>query len=178
MTINATCLAPESQIDLAWRQKLAAYWSITWPAWLVPFLLAFLLVPFEFLESHLTWISTGETLLFFAIQALLTQRLVRKNYRSFRLAVVRDSGPQSRALTVREAFRVWLWILGPQLAFVLAFSILLSWYSSRIPAETFRSISSASLWLRFLVVGPYAVGLAVRAEYPGFRLHAYGQRYI
>jgi hypothetical protein len=35
-----------------------------------------------------------------------------------------------------------------------------------------------AVWLRFLVVGPYAIDLALRVKHSGFRLRAYGYRYI
>jgi len=74
-----------------------------------------------------------------------------------------------------EAAAVWLWMLGPQLAFLLSISILLWFYRANLPVQTVDSITSVSVWLRLLVVGPYAVGLAMRAKYNGFRLQAYGR---
>jgi hypothetical protein len=172
---------PGWRIDLAWRQKVAAFWSISWPAWVASFTLALLvtsLYPVSDLAQHLPAISLGGNLLFFGIQAVLTRRLVRKNYRSFRVEILRDDGRPSRMLSVRQAIHVWLWILAPQLALLLSSSLIVWWYGAKIPPETVRSISSLTLWLRFLVVGPYAVDLALRAKYAGFRLQAYGFRYI
>jgi hypothetical protein len=34
---------PGWQISLAWRQKVAAFWSISWPAWIGSFVLVMLL---------------------------------------------------------------------------------------------------------------------------------------
>jgi hypothetical protein len=92
--------------------------------------------------------------------------------------VFRDDGQRSGGLSIREAAFVWLWILGPQLALALSASLFVSWYGDKLAPQTVRGITSLALWLRFLAAGPYGVGLAVRARYSGFRLEAYGFRYI
>ena len=112
---------------------------------------------------------------FFSIQAVLTRRLVRKNYRSFCVYAVRGDGDRNRSLSMSEAVRIWFWLLSPQLALVLV--QLIFWrYSAKLPDEALRLISSLALWLRFLCVGPYGVHLALKATYPGFRLQAYGYK--
>ncbi len=103
---------------------------------------------------------------------------MRKNYRSFRVYVVRDDGSKSRNLSIRKAVSVWLWILGPQFALLLLVCIVVWFWGAKLPSETVRGFSSMSLWLRFLVIGPYAVGLALRPKYPTFRLEANGFRYV
>ena len=168
---------PGWRIHLTWTQKLAASWSITWPGWVGAFVTVSLLTgvyrrigrP----APNLNLIALFGQVAFFGIQALLTRRIVRKNYRSFRVVVEREEGQKSRLLSVREAGQVWLWILGPQLALVLA-TLALSYYASRLSAENVNLITSLSLWLRILAAGPYGIGLALRAHYPGFRLQAYG----
>jgi len=132
----------------------------------------------DLLEGNFSTIALGGNLAFFAIQALLTGRLVRKNYRSFRLYVVRCDGSKSRKLSIREAVSVWLWILGPQLAVLLIVSSIVWFWGTKLPSDAVRPSSSLSIWFRFLVVGPYAVGLALRQKYPAFRLEAHGFRYI
>jgi hypothetical protein len=172
---------PGWPIKLAWRQKVAAYWSISWPSWVASFIMAFGLTSryrVDELPAHLPVIALAGHLAFFVIQAVLTRRLVQKNYRSFRVGVLCENGQQDRRLSMREAGSVWLWILGPQLALLLIASVLVWWYGAKLPPETVRSISSLSLWLRFLVVGLYAVDLALRVNYSGFRLQAYGYRYV
>ena len=172
---------PGWQISLAWRQKVAAFWSISWPAWIGSFVLVMLLTSgysVELLQDKFSIIAFGGNLAFFSIQALLTRRLVRKNYRSFRVYVVRSDGSQCRKLSLREAVSVWLWIFGPQLAPLLVASLVVWFWGTKLPSEAVRGLSSMSLWLRFLVVGPYAVDLALRVKYPTFRLQACGFRYI
>jgi hypothetical protein len=120
--------------------------------------------------------ALAANLVFFAIQWFLVRRLVRKKYRSFRVGVLREDGQNPRGLSAREISLVWLWMLGPQSALLLASSLIAWCYGSQLSAETVRTISSLSLWLRFLVVGPYAIGLGIGAAYPGFRLQAYGYR--
>jgi hypothetical protein len=173
---------PGWQINLAWRQKLAAYWSISWLAWVVPSLTQAFLVTSPYAVDDVAHqfpaVVLGWHLAFFGIQSVLTRRLVQKNYRSFRVGFLRDNDVPSSRFQVREAGLVYLWILGPQLALLLTSSLGVWWFGAKLPPETVRYISSLSLWLRFLVVGPYAVGLALRAKYPGFRLQAYGFRYV
>jgi hypothetical protein len=172
---------PGWEISLAWRQKVAAFWSISWPAWIGSMGLVILLTSgysVDLLQDNFSVIALGGNLAFFAIQALLTRRLVRKNYRSFRVYVIRGDGSKSRELSIREAVSVWLWILGPQFALLLLVSVVVWFWGAKLPSETVRGFSSMSLWLRFLVVGPYAVGLALRPKYPTFRLAANGFRYV
>jgi hypothetical protein len=172
---------PGWEISLAWRQKVAAFWSISWPAWIGSLGLLILFTSgysVDLLQDNFSLIALGGNLAFFAIQALLTRRLVRKDYRSFRLYVVRDDGSKSRSLSLRQAVSVWLWILGPQLALLLLVSLAVWFCGTKLPPDTVRGFSSLSVWLRFLVVGPYAVGLALRSEYPAFRLEAHGFRYV
>jgi len=120
---------PGWEISIAWRQKVAAFWSISWPAWIGSMGLIIGLTSgysVDLLQDNFSVIALGGNLAFFAIQALLTRRLVRKNYRSFRLYVVRDDGSKSRNLSIREAVSVWLWILWPQLALLLLMSVVFS----------------------------------------------------
>ena len=130
------------------------------------------------LASHAQALALLAHLIFFVTQALLTSRLVRKNYRTFRIGMIRDDGERSRKFSLRNTFLVWIWILGPQLALLLTTWVIISWYSDRLQAETIRAISSLVQFARFLIVGPYAVALALRVKYRGFRLQAYGFRYI
>lgn len=105
---------PDWHINLAWRQKVAAYWSISWPAlagWLA--LISFLTDRNSVgtVVNHVAEIALAGNLAFLAIQALLTRRIVGKNYRSIRVYVIRQDGQRSRSLSFSEATRVWLWIL-------------------------------------------------------------------
>lgn len=171
---------PSWRINLAWRQQLAAFWAISWPALLASFVNTFLInafIPFRNLMGDLRVLSITAGVSFFAVQAMLVPRLVRKNYRTFRIVVARENEQESGDLSVGEALRVWLWILSPQLALLLITYLATGWYGSRLPPETIRSISSLSLWLRFLAVGPYSISMALGAKYPGFRLVAHGFRY-
>ena len=172
---------PEWSINLAWRQKVAAYWLITWPASVGSFTVAVLLTslyPIDDPVDNFPLIGLAGHLSFFGIQVVLTRRLVRKDFRSFRVGVLRKDGQGSRTLSRRETGMVWLWIFGPQLALLLTASVVFGWYAAGLQAETVSGISSLLVWLRFLVIGPYAVDLALRAKYPGFRLQAYGYRHI
>lgn len=154
---------PPWKIRLAWRQKVAAFWSVSWPALIVSMGLFSWLTSgdsVDFLSHNFSVFAIGIDLTFFAIQALLTRRLVRKNYRSFRVYVVRDDGSKWRDLSIREAVLVWFWIFGPQFALLLLPSVVVWFWGATLPPDTVSRVSSLSLWLRFLVIGPYAVGLA------------------
>ncbi len=173
--------APEWQITLAWSQKVAAYWAISWPALLASFVALAVpasTLPLNGFKGHAAGMSLAAFVAFFGVQALLARRLVRKKFRTFRLEVTRDNRYPSSELSLPESIRIWLWIFGPQFALSLAFSGLLQFYGDRLQPETVRALPSMALWLRFLVVGPYAVDLALRMKYRGFRLQAYGYRYI
>jgi hypothetical protein len=164
--------------NLTWSQRLAAFWSIFWPsliAWMLLTLTWAVLKSSRNTGNSLWFASIGSNVVLFVVQGILTHRLVQKNYRSFHVEVIRDNGQNTRELSVVEAGWVWLWMLGPQIAFLLTVSILVWSYRTRLPGETLNSITSLSLWLRLLLVGPYAVDLAMQAKYQGFRLQAYGR---
>jgi hypothetical protein len=172
-------LSPGWETSLTWTQQLAALWSISWPAWVASLLLVAVFASGSGSGSisHANWVSLGGNAVYFGIQLILIRRLVRKNYRSFRIEVVREDGVRTRSLTLHEASRVWLWLLGPQLALFLAASLLAILFASKELPEALRGVSALALWLRILLAGPYGIHLAMNARYPGFRLQAYGYRY-
>jgi len=92
--------------------------------------------------------------------------------------VIRDDGSQSRSLSMKEIGRVWTRILWPQLALALSLTLLLILVNANSEADAARRLGTLQDWLRFLVAGPYGVKTALRGRYPGFRLQAYGYRYI
>ncbi|MBN9659898.1 MAG: hypothetical protein J0H49_17055 [Acidobacteria bacterium] len=170
---------PGWEISLSWSQKVAAYWAISWPALLATLLLLFIgavTVQANAFRNELSAASSAGFLVYFSVQALLTRRLFRKKFRTFRLAVLREDETSTSEPSWSEAYRVWLWIFGPQLALSLALGVLLRFYGDRLAPDLLRSLSSISMWLRFLVVGPYAIQLAVDARYRGFRLQALSYR--
>ncbi len=172
---------PGWEISLIWGQKVAAYWAISWPALLATLLFLFIgaiVMQGNDVRSELSAASAAGFLTYFGVQALLTRRLFRKKFRTFRLEVLRDDGSRTSEPSWSEAYRVWLWIFGPQLALSLALSVLLRFYGDRLPHDLLRSLNSISMWLRFLVVGPYAIHLAVQARYRGFRLKAFSYRRV
>jgi len=173
--------SPGWPIDLAWGQKLAAYWSISWPAMVVAWTLAFMVTivcTAGFVRKYVFWFSLGSSLLLYAAQSVFVHRLVRKNYRRFRVAVIRADAPPDRRFTTHEAMAVWLWIVAPQLILLLAVSTIAWLCSVRTESVAARDLSSWARLLQFLVVGPFATGLALRAHYNGFRLQAYGYRSV
>jgi len=77
-TTNAASETPGWAIDLAWRQKLAAFWAISWPAAFVSLILMFALISSYSLDevnSRMPLISLAQILIFFLIQSLLAHRL-------------------------------------------------------------------------------------------------------
>src|SRR5438874_6781717 len=110
---------PGWRINLTWGQKVAAYWSISWPALIGSFALVSLTRRIPLLYPLI-----GNPA-FFGFQAILIHRLVRKNYRTFSVGVLHDDGQQNRKLSLPEGGLVWLWLLGPQLAVFLAASVVL-----------------------------------------------------
>jgi hypothetical protein len=64
---------PGWEISLAWRQMVAAFWSISWPAWIGSFVLVILFTrgySVELLQDKFSVIALGGNLAFFAIQLL------------------------------------------------------------------------------------------------------------
>jgi hypothetical protein len=155
-------------ISLAWRQKVAAYWSISWPAWIGFCALGVSSPPY--LAYYL--------LAFFGIQAILCRRLVRKNYESFRVYVIREDGGKGRSLSMAEGLVIWLWIFAPQFAFFVIFNMGAEQASKFLPDMMVVLLLPLLFLLLFLAVGPYAVGLAMRRGYHAFRLQAYSLRYL
>lgn len=153
-----------------WGDLVAAFWAIAWPAsalsWLV------ILAPVA-LVSDLTKSATWGPLVAFAtplvyLAALLyfTPRLTRKDFRDFRLRVVRDNGLTDRRLSRSEALRVWLCLVGTQIAIACAVVALAYWFGAT------KGLNGLKALLRYLVVGPIAVRIALQTKYQGFRLEA------
>jgi hypothetical protein len=73
------------EITLAWTQKIAAFWSISWPALLGPLGVGiFWTRAFsgDAVYANPSLIALAGYLAFFAFQSLLTRRLVQQPYRS------------------------------------------------------------------------------------------------
>src|SRR5262245_3674897 len=70
---------PGRAISLAWRHKVAAFWSISWPAWIGSMGIVILLTSgysIDLLEDNFSMMALAGNFTFFAIQALLIGRLV------------------------------------------------------------------------------------------------------
>jgi uncharacterized membrane protein YsdA (DUF1294 family) len=171
----------EPELSLSWQQRFAAFWAISWPAWIVSFATVSFDLSFDSTNppSHHLWIaSIIAQIAFFATQALLVHRLPRKKFRTFRLEVVRDGGESSRTLSAKEGVEVWFWIIWPQVMVVTVLSLLAFWMDSKGATEVSRGIPGLAMWTRILIVGPYAIDLAMRTKYSGFRMRIYGYRFI
>ena len=163
-----------SQITLAWRQKVAAYWAISWPAFVASVFMwttVFGNVSTDRLLEQAIKTAFAGFVVFFGVQSLLTRRLVRKKFRTFRIQVIRDDRGPTSQLSMLESVRIWLWIVVPQISFTFAVLAI----SALIGAP---GLASLALLLQFVIVGPYAVDLALRVTHRGFKLQAYGYRYI
>jgi hypothetical protein len=168
-------------ITLAWRQRVAASWLISWPSWLGSFVFVSA-VSYGWsvadLSAHRSVLSALANLAFLVFEGLLVRRMIRKRYRSFRLTVVREDGSTSNTLSPGEIMRVWLRIIWAQVGFLVAVWVLLYFQGTNASADVTRTMSTLSLWGRILVVGPFGIYCAVPAEYPSFRLEAFGQRFV
>lgn len=170
-----------SATELAWHQKLAAFWSILWPGWL-------LLGSFLFLVGG-AWVRDDPSrrtsslalpgvIAYLGGQSLFVWRLVRKKYRSFRIRVERADGAVDGQLSTVEALSVAIRIIAPQAMFLAAMWWLTPWLGKHLDTQALRDVESLQLWGRILVVGPYSMSFAVPASYRGFRLQAYGHRLV
>ena len=168
-------------IALAWRQRVAAFWLLAWPSWLISVTLLFILTlgwTAVGLRSHAEILSWASALSFLVCQGIFVRRMLRKTYRSFRLEVVRQDESETATLTAVEVMRVWLNIIWPQVVFLLAVWLMQVSLGRRLGADFTRVIPTLSLWGRVLIVGPFGVYWAVAADYPAFRLETFGQRFV
>jgi hypothetical protein len=111
--------------------------------------------------------------LFFSGQAVLTPRLIRKNYGTFFVAVIRGDQAPERYVSPEEIGKICVRVLWPQVAFLAAISAAGYYFRGQLSEENIRLMNTISLWGRFLVVGPLSIQGAIRAHYSGFRLQAF-----
>jgi hypothetical protein len=165
----------DQPIALAWRQKVAAYWALSWPAAVAGLVVLSALLPSDLSPDHArsrgASAAVGAGITFLAVQALLTRRLVRKDFRSFCVVVVRSNGAPDRSVSSAEGIRIWLWILVAQVGLFLVAAI----GSAASHAQAISSLTTLADWL---IVGPYSIALAINSKYQTLRLQAYGIRYI
>jgi len=160
------------EISLAWGQKTAAFWSIFWPFWVALPLAVGYATPDSSVNvlKEYQWIfALGGTLLILCGQGLLIPRLVRKNYRTFWIAVFREGVP-NRSLSIGEVVQIWLQVLWPQLILLIAAGVALE-YAEISPVLKQNSVFNVGIWA--LLVGPIAMHVALRKKYRGFRLQPY-----
>lgn len=173
----------EAPISLHPWQQLAAFWAIYWPATVAGTILGAYAFAFHFSGEHAYFdhrfaYALYDSLAVFILEAVVMHRLVRKNFRSFHLEVVRRSGERRRAFSMREAILVWWRFVSPQ---VFVWGAV--WLLALFAAEMF-SRPGVNLWLRpesnlsMVLFSPFMLGRAavteaMRRPYPGFRLEAY-----
>src|SRR5437870_684062 len=116
MTNSAQTKEQSKPINLEWSQRLAAFWSVWWPCWVAFVLLAaiFFRVTGRSISGPLQFV---DSLILFGGQGVLSFRLVRKNYRTFWIGVLRQGEPLKRSLGIPENIRIWLQLIWPQVAF-------------------------------------------------------------
>ena len=167
-------------IYLAWRQKVAAYWSIAWPSGVVSSVLIYLLTLSWSADAPIVVFQLAGILAYFLYliaQAFFVRRLVRKRYRSFRIEVARKGANCEPELSMAEIMKIWFQLAWPQAALYFLVAAIAVWFSARNPQGAFGG-SGLFLPLNMLVVGPTAAGHAIRKHYPGFHLLAYGQKFV
>jgi hypothetical protein len=164
------------RIELGAGQSIAAYWSISWQS-LVALLVATMLIAVFASSDSLGGkrVSTflGLNVLLLTVHALMVPRLVRKNYRTFVVSVIREGEQPARNLSPEEIASVCIRVLWPQIAFLAILNITTYFLRERLSEETIRGLTSLSLWGRFLLIGPLAIQGAMNARYSGFRLQAF-----
>jgi hypothetical protein len=165
---------PGWHITLTWAERLAAFWSIYWPAALGTLLEGLCIV----FQGDLTGLHFSEhriagAILLYAtfdgLQFFFFRRLLRKQFRSFRVYVIRDNGQRTKTLSLRDTVRVWIWLLRPQLALHLSAAAL-----ALFSPKAYVIISYISL-AYLLWAGPYAMKLALSVQYPTFRLQSFSR---
>jgi hypothetical protein len=160
-------------INLTWSQQFAAFWSILWPCLLASYFLDAIFFQGRPITGAIQFTPIVIRLLG---QGILSFRLVRKNYRTFWIGVLRQGEPLKRSFGFSESIRVWIQLIWLQIAFVVIVSLFFAWNNDRASAQTMRSLGSLSNFLYYLVVGPLAIDWAMYAHYRGFRLQAYRRK--
>ena len=157
-------------IELGWGQKLAAFWSIAWPAHMTVFGAVLLLAVFRSSDAAPVGIWSGllGAVLYLSALPLWVHRLVQKRYRSFRIAVERPDGTNSNQLSMRESLEVAVPIIALQGLYVLALSAVFSLLGGRFDAQTSKDLQTLAIWGRILIVGPYAMRWAIAFRYESF----------
>ena len=152
-------------IALTWRQSVAAFWCLAWPA-----LLAMMATISFWPNEDVRTAATVTNLVLILVQPASLPRLVRKNFHLFRIDVLRGDAETSHALSLSEIARFSLPLVWPQFAFFIAADF------ARQLGRFANSSPFLLIWL--LVIGPWAFNFALRKTYPGFRLQPFGIRYI
>ena len=163
-------------IELSWGQKLAAFWTIAWPAQLGGFLFtmtATVVWTAVAARTDLMWLGVATVLVYLAGLGVFVRRLVRKRYRTFRIVVERPDGTTDLDLSMREALEVALPIIALQAIFTIGVWVVSYLLGHSMDARTLQSTQWLAVWARILIVGPYSVRLAIAFRYQGFRLKAY-----
>lgn len=156
-------------IDLRWAQKVAASWAIYWPSWIASFVPAFF-APVELTNRDLAIFFVASTGIRFIIQAILCRRLIRKNYLSFYVGVVREGEQEpGRTLLPGEHFQFGCQFLLPQI--ILTF--LLGLFYLALPLESASALRALADLAVVFVINPAALSWALSRNYRGFRLQAY-----
>src|SRR5580693_1573764 len=109
-------------IYLAWRQRLAAFWSIAWPSMAAISVLGYLITWSWPADAPMWAFQLSALVVYFAFpicQVFFVQRLVRKKYRSFRIDVVRDDVTAEPRLSLTETVQLWFRVAWPQGALML-----------------------------------------------------------
>jgi hypothetical protein len=107
--LDAAEAPPWPPVYLAWRQKLAAYWSIAWLSGVVVFALMFLVTanwPADTPGVLFQFAGWAAYFAYLICQAFFVRRLVRKRYRSFRVDVVRDDVTSEPRLSMPETVQL------------------------------------------------------------------------
>ncbi len=112
-------------------------------------------------------LSVISNLVILLVQVPMVYRLVHKQYRSFRVQVLRPAQGADLELSFREALGIWVQIIWPQLLFVVGVGVLLF-----VTTQVINPIQSLLQLTRFLLVGPAAIQFALNANYKAFRLQA------
>lgn len=155
-------------IRLSWRQSFAAFWCVAWPS-----LLMGISIIAIWPNDNVQAASISANAVSLSAQALFVPRLVRKQFRLFRIEVVREDHSPGDRLSFFEIASVSIHLLWPQLAFFVAINSLAS-----LLDRTGSGLGSIMFWITLFLIGPLAIKLAVQAQYSRFKLQPFGIRYI
>lgn len=156
---------------LGWWESWRVFWSISWLPWVVAMFVSMQAVTLLQMSQFQGLVGLAGVLfplLYFAGHILLVPRMAKKQYRHFRLSIVRGDG-SGAPLTAQEWMPVAVRIAIPQVVLLGAAMVVGNLLALSGDASLLHGLSSLVRMLHLFGIGPLAVAFAVKGQYKQFR---------